>query len=493
MSGIVYLIGAGPGDFKLITVKGRECIEKADVIVYDYLADETLLRWARPDAEIIYAGKQCRNHTLHQYEINELLVDRGLKGKVVARLKGGDPFVFGRGGEEIEALKSADIPFDIVPGISSSIAVPELAGIPVTHRNLSRSVHIITGHTAQDTLPENIKKCAETDGTLVFLMGLRNLPDIVENLIRNGKSEDTPVAVVSNGACAKNQTVRGTLSTICENVKSAEVVPPAVIVVGETAKFDFAPTITRPLKNVSVTVTGTRKLSDKLGKMLTLSGAEVKRHDLLKVIEYHDNEVFDNAINGIDGYDYVVLTSMNGAEIFMSRLRKLKKDIRSFANIKFAVIGSGTAAVLEKYGIFADCIPNVYTTRELGILLAKTVKSGEKVLILRAENGSPELTRILADNNIDFDDVKTYDIQLEKKQDNSVVDTDFITFASASGVNTFFDGGAIISDRTSVVCIGEITAEALESHGVNSFKIAKTKDTDGILKTIIKEVTLKEG
>lgn len=298
---------------------------------------------------------------------------------------------------------------------------------------------------------------------------------------------------MSNGACAKNQTVRGTLSTICENVKSAEVVPPAVIVVGETAKFDFAPTITRPLKNVSVTVTGTRKLSDKLGKMLTLSGAEVKRHDLLKVIEYHDNEVFDNAINGIDGYDYVVLTSMNGAEIFMSRLRKLKKDIRSFANVKFAVIGSGTAAVLEKYGIFADCIPNVYTTRELGILLAKTVKSGEKVLILRAENGSPELTRILADNNIDFDDVKTYDIQLEKKQDNSVVDTDFITFASASGVNTFFDGGAIISDRTSVVCIGEITAEALESHGVNSFKIAKTKDTDGILKTIIKEVTLKEG
>lgn len=166
---------------------------------------------------------------------------------------------------------------------------------------------------------------------------------------------------------------------------------------------------------------------------------------------------------------------MNGAEIFMSRLRKLKKDIRSFANIKFAVIGSGTAAVLEKYGIFADCIPNVYTTRELGILLAKTVKSGEKVLILRAENGSPELTKILSDNNIDFDDVKTYDIQLEKKQDNSVVDTDFITFASASGVNTFFDGGAIISDRTSVVCIGEITAEALESHGVNSFKIAKRR------------------
>ena len=462
----MYIVGAGCGDFDLITMRGAEYIRHCDVLVYDSLIDVSLLGFAPETTEKICVGKRSGRHSEKQENINEILVEKAREGKTVVRLKGGDPFVFGRGGEEIEALK---------------------------HRNLSRSVHIITGHTAQDTLPENIKKCAETDGTLVFLMGLRNLPDIVENLIRNGKSEDTPVAVVSNGACAKNQTVRGTLSTICENVKSAEVVPPDVIVVGETAKFDFAPTITRPLKNVSVTVTGTRKLSDKLGKMLTLSGAKVKRHDLLKVIEYHDNEAFDNAINGIDGYDYVVLTSMNGAEIFMSRLRKLKKDIRSFANIKFAVIGSGTAAVLEKYGIFADCIPNVYTTRELGILLAKTVKSGEKVLILRAENGSPELTRILADNNIDFDDVKTYDIQLEKKQDNSVVDTDFITFASASGVNTFFDGGAIISDRTSVVCIGEITAEALESHGVNSFRIAKTKDTDGILETIIKEVTLKEG
>lgn len=489
----MYIVGAGCGDFDLITMRGAEYIRHCDVLVYDSLIDVSLLGFAPETAEKICVGKRSGRHSEKQENINEILVKKAREGKTVVRLKGGDPFVFGRGGEEIETLKNADIPFDIVPGISSSIAVPELAGIPVTHRNLSRSVHIITGHTAQDTLLENIKKCAETDGTLVFLMGLRNLPDIVKNLIRNGKSEDTPVAVVSNGACAKNQTVRGTLSTICENVKSAEVVPPVVIVVGETAKFDFAPTITRPLKNVSVTVTGTRKLSDKLGKMLTLSGAEVKRHDLLKVIEYHDNKVFDNAINGIDGYDYVVLTSMNGAEIFMSRLRKLKKDIRSFANVKFAVIGSGTAAVLEKYGVFADCIPNAYTTRELGILLAKTVKSGEKVLILRAENGSPELTRILADNNIDFDDVKTYDIQLEKKQDNSVVDTDFITFASASGVNTFFDGGAIISDRTSVVCIGEITAEALESHGVNSFKIAKTKDTDGILETIIKEVTLKEG
>lgn len=489
----MYIVGAGCGDFDLITLRGAEYIKHCDVLVYDSLIDALLLGFAPESAEKICVGKRSGRLSAKQENINEILVEKAKEGKTVVRLKGGDPFVFGRGGEEIESLKNADVPYDIVPGISSSIAVPELAGIPVTHRNLSRSVHIITGHTAQDTLPENIKKCAETDGTLVFLMGLKKLPDIAKNLIQCGKSKDTPVAVVSNGACAENQTVRGTLSTICENVKSEEVVPPVVIVVGEITKFDFAPTIKRPLKNISVTVTGTRRLSDKLGKMLTLSGAKVKKHDLLKVIEYRDNDAFDNAINGIDSYDYVVLTSMNGAEIFMRRLRRLKKDIRSFANVRFAVIGSGTAAVLEKYGIFADCVPNVYTTCELGYLLSKTVKKGEKVLILRAENGSPELTRILAENNINFDDVKTYDIQLEKKQDNSVVNTDFITFASASGVNKFFDGGATVSEKTSVVCIGEITAEALINHGVNSFKIARTKDTDGILQIIIKEAALKEG
>ena len=284
----MYIVGAGCGDFDLITMRGAEYIRHCDVLVYDSLIDVSLLGFAPETAEKICVGKRSGRHSEKQENINEILVEKAREGKTVVRLKGGDPFVFGRGGEEIETLKSADIPFDIVPGISSSIAVPELAGIPVTHRNLSRSVHIITGHTAHDTLPENIKKCAETDGTLVFLMGLRNLPDIVKNLIQNGKSEDTPVAVVSNGACAKNQTVRGTLSTICENVKSAEVVPPAVIVVGETAKFDFAPTITRPLKNVSVTVTGTRKLSDKLGKMLTLSGAEGS-----KIYDVDGNEFID--------------------------------------------------------------------------------------------------------------------------------------------------------------------------------------------------------
>lgn len=199
----MYIVGAGCGDFDLITMRGAEYIRHCDVLVYDSLIDVSLLGFAPETAEKICVGKRSGRHSEKQENINEILVEKAREGKTVVRLKGGDPFVFGRGGEEIETLKSADIPFDIVPGISSSIAVPELAGIPVTHRNLSRSVHIITGHTAQDTLPENIKKCAETDGTLVFLMGLRNLPDIVENLIRNGKSDDTPVAVVSNGACAK--------------------------------------------------------------------------------------------------------------------------------------------------------------------------------------------------------------------------------------------------------------------------------------------------
>lgn len=492
-NGKVYIVGAGCGDYDLITLRGAQYIKNCDVLVYDSLVDLSLTALAPKTAEKICVGKRSGRHSAKQEDINSLLAAKAKSGKTVVRLKGGDPFVFGRGGEEAETLQKSGIQFDIVPGISSAIAVPELAGIPVTHRNISRSVHIITGHTAQDTLPENIKKCAQLDGTLVFLMGLKNLPKITESLIKNGKSPNTPVAVVSNGAYAKNQAIHGTLENICQAVQKAKAVAPAVIVVGETAAFDFAPTVSKPLKNVSVTVTGTQKLSDKLCKMLTLEGADVSRHGILRIVEYSDNPLFDDALQNIDRYAYVVLTSMNGAEIFMNRLCSLKKDIRSFAGVKFAVIGSGTASVLERHGIFADCMPKIYTTRELGLLLAKTVKCGERVLILRAENGSRDLSEILAENKIDFDDIKTYDIQSNEQNEVCTVDTDFITFASASGVNAFFDSGNRISENTSVVCIGEITAKALESHGVRSYKIAKTKDTDGIVKTIIFETAQKEG
>ena len=232
MSGIVYLIGAGPGDFKLITVKGRECIEKADVIVYDYLADETLLRWARPDAEIIYAGKQCRNHTLHQYEINELLVDRGLKGKVVARLKGGDPLVFGRGGEEALALVEAGVPFEFVPGVTSAISAPAYAGIPVTQRAMATSFAVVTGHEDPTKSVSGIhwEGLATAVDTLCFVMGIGNLPIISAKLMANGRSPKTPVAVIRWGTKSTQETLVSDLEHVADDVEKAGLKAPALIV-----------------------------------------------------------------------------------------------------------------------------------------------------------------------------------------------------------------------------------------------------------------------
>lgn len=485
--GKVYLVGAGCGDYDLITLRGKSLLEKCDVVVYDSLIDSRLLDFAPDNAEKICAGKRAGHHSEKQENINNLLVQKAREGKTVVRLKGGDPFVFGRGGEEIIALKENNIPYSVVPGISSAIAVPELAGIPVTHRKLSRSVHIITGHTAEEMLPENLSRYARLDGTLVFLMGLNNIDKISESLIKSGKNENTPAAVISNGASKNQQIVRSTLKDIADKAKQNNIKSPAIIVVGETAQFDFKETISLPLNDISVTVTGTKRFSEKLSAQLNNLGAEIKTLDFLNVSEYQDNTEFDNALENISEYDWIVLTSINGAEIFFDRLKKLKIDIRKLNKIRFAVIGSGTAEVLEKYGIFADLVPDVYTSLALGKVLSKAVKQNEKVLILRAKQGSLELTKILDENKISYDDIKTYDLTSNLSGEINNIDTDFITFASASGVNAFFENGFSISSKTKIVCIGEITANALKQHNISDYRVSKISNIDGIIQEILTE------
>lgn len=485
--GKVYLVGAGCGDYDLITLRGKELLEGCDTVVYDSLIDIRLLDFLPDNAEKICVGKRAGQHSESQENINELLVQKAKEGKIVVRLKGGDPFVFGRGGEEIIALKENNIKYSVVPGISSAIAVPELAGIPVTHRQTSRSVHIITGHTADDMLPENMSNYAKLDGTLVFLMGLNNIDKICKSLIKCGKNENTPAAVISNGASSNQQIVRGKLNDIADKVQENSIKSPAIIVIGETASFDFKETINLPLKNISVTVTGTKRFSAKLSSMLKKSGACVRTFDYLNVAEYADNTNFDNALKNISEYKWIVLTSVNGAEIFFKRLKKLKLDIRKLLNIKFAVIGSGTAEVLENYGIFADLVPNDYTSSALGKTLSESVSINEKVLILRAKQGSAELTKILDENKISYNDIKTYDLVSNPNNVSDIVDTDFITFASASGVNVFFENGFDISPKTKIICIGEITANALKKHNISDFRISKISNADGILQEIISE------
>ena len=487
--GKVWLVGAGCGDYDLISLRGKNILEQCDVVVYDSLIDSRALDFAPDNAEKICVGKRSGRHSETQDNINKILVEKALANKFVVRLKGGDPFVFGRGGEEILALKENGIEYGIVPGITSSVAVAELAGIPVTHREIARSFHVITGHTSEHLLPENINVYAKLDGTLVFLMGLKNLPEIADGLIKNGKSENTPVAVISNGACNGQKVLRSTLKNASLDAEKECMTTPAIIVVGEVVNFDFKPTVEVPLENITVTSTGTKRFVNKLSERLSKLGANVDRLDYLNVVEYRNNQKFNNALNNLSDYKWVVLTSINGAEIFLNKLISLRIDIRKLCNLKFAVIGSGTAEVLSKRGIFADLIPNVYTSNALGNALSNSVSHGEKALVLRAEKGSAELSDILNKNNIDFDDIKTYDVLSGSDSRSSIeIKTDFLTFASSSGVNAFFENGYKIGKNTKIVCIGDITANALVKHGVNNFRISRTSNIDGITETILTEV-----
>jgi uroporphyrinogen III methyltransferase/synthase len=468
-----------------------ELLRQCDTLVYDSLIDKRLLNFAPKNSEKICVGKRSGHHSESQERINEILVEKALSGRNVVRLKGGDPFIFGRGGEEILALREAEIQYQVVPGITSASAVPELAGIPVTHRRVSRSFHVITGHTVDAILPENLEKYAKLSGTLVFLMGLKNLPEIAEGLIASGMSGNTPAAVISNGAASHQRVIRSSLSSIAYKAQQEKIEAPAVIVIGETVNFDFSPTITRPLDRVTVTVTGTPHFTEKISGGLRNLGADVIAVPTLKITEYKDNPKLDDALENIGEYSWIVLTSINGAEIFLNRLRKLRIDMRRLANVKFAVIGSATAEILEQHGIFPDFVPKKFTSGNLGNELSECVNPDERVLILRAENGSPELTEILERRGKKFTEIKTYNAcRAAEIPDNTVVSTDFITFSSASGVNAFFGAGCGISERTKVICIGEITARALAEYGVRDFSVSPVQTADGIINKIIQEVEM---
>ncbi len=491
--GKVYLVGAGCGDYDLITLRGINLIKRCDVLIYDALTDNRLLDFAPDGSEKICAGKRCGLHSEPQENINRLLIQKAEQGKTVVRLKGGDPFVFGRGGEEILALQKAGVEYAVVPGISSATAVPELAGIPVTHRKISRAFHVIAGHTTRDLTQENIAGLAKLEGTLVFLMGLNNIAPITEALIKGGMNENTPAAVVSNGATAGQKVLRSALKDIAAEASRRALKPPAVIIVGETAGFDFSQTISLPLKNTSVTVTGTEKFAGKLSLKLSSLGADVKTLDYLKAVEYRENPEFDSALLNISDYGLIVLTSVNGVQIFFNRLNKLKIDIRDLCKIKFAVIGSSTAWELEKRGIFADIIPQSFTSKALGKALAASPLAERRVLILRSEQASEALNEELDAENIKYDDIKIYDVLGSAAAENAaVIDSDFLTFASASAVKVFFESGFALSEKTKTVCIGDVTAKAAEKYGVNNLIISRVSNAENVTDTILCEVQQNE-
>lgn len=486
---IVYLVGAGSGDPLLITLKGLKLIKQCDVIIYDRLANDKLLSYGKKDCKKLYVGKAAGSHSMKQEEINSLIVSEAKKGNTVVRLKGGDPFVFGRGGEEIITLQNENIPYEVVSGVTSAIAVPAAAGIPVTHRQVSRSVTIITGNTAdENTVGEDFSTLAKLKGTLVFLMGLGNLEKICNGLISNGKSEHTPCAVISDGTTKNQLTIRATLDTLAKKTKNSAIKSPAIIVVGDVCNLNFSKTITMPLNNINIGVTGTQDFTSKLSEKLESLGANVHQMAFSTVAEIESAD-FDNAIMNIKNYTWIAFTSTNAVKIFFNRLKMLDVDIRSLFHIKFAVIGEGTQSALSNFGINADLMPTEFTSAALGEALLSTISSEDRILIPRATQGSEQLTSKLNSNQ--YTEIKIYDITVDS-QCNLPKDLDYITFASASGVKNFFDVLKLkLDSKTIPIVIGSVTANALKAHGITNYIVADTYTAEGISQKILQEVTNK--
>ena len=525
----VYLVGAGPGDPGLLTIKGLECVRKADVIVYDRLAHPSILAEAKPGAELIYVGKASSAHTMIQDDINALLVEKAREGKIVTRLKGGDPFVFGRGGEEAETLHEAGIPFEIVPGITSAIAVPAYAGIPVTHRGLCSTLGIITGHEDPAKTESSIKwdKIATGIDTLVFLMGVENLPNIVRNLVDNGRDPSTPIALIRWGTRTEQETLTGVLSDIVERVKTADFKAPAITVVGEVVNlreklrwFD-----NRPLFGKRVLVTRSRDQAGALSDFLREHGAEPVEFPVIRIcpiIEDNGSGIsnpgpttFEDSPGYVipdptandpeDGpgyvipdpsvYDWLLFTSANGVRATLDYLLSTGRDVRALAGPKIGAIGPKTAEELTKLGVRVDFTPSEFVAEAVVDQFPED-PSGERILILRAAEAREILPEKLTERGATVDVVPIYRTELEQSDAARVREmllngeVDIITFTSSSTVSNFIeligqDAAKQLPPSVQIACIGPITAKTAEEHGLKPTVVAGEYTIEGLVKAIL--------
>jgi uroporphyrinogen III methyltransferase/synthase len=495
-SGIVYLVGAGPGDAGLITVRGLELIRVADVVAYDRLAPRALLRHAHPAAEIIYAGKGAGADSLTQQEINDLLVDRARAGKCVVRLKGGDPFVFGRGGEEAEALVDAGVRFEVVPGVTAGIAAPAYAGIPVTHRDEASAVALVTGHEdpAKDESALDWAALAAFPGTLVFYMGVRNLALLSERLIASGRSPEEPVAIVERGSLPTQRTVLATLADVAERASAEEIRPPAVTVVGPVAALRerLAWLERAPLHGQRVAVTRARAQASGLAETLARLGAEVIEVPAIRIEPRRAPEI-DQAVRALAGgdFDLLCLTSPNGADLLMEALGRLGHDARTLAGVTIAAIGPGTAAALERSGLRADVVPSRSIAEELAEELERQGVSGKRVLIARASEARDVLQERLRRAGADVSIVALYDTVREPIDEDgrSALDgATYVTFTSSSTVRYLVEalGGVDrFPARARVVSIGPVTSATARELGLEVDVEAEHHDIDGLVTALV--------
>jgi uroporphyrinogen III methyltransferase/synthase len=480
----VYLVGAGPGDPGLLTVRGARLLGLADVVVYDRLVDPRLLELTRPDAELVYVGKAPGEVERTQPEIEALLVERGRTGETVVRLKGGDPFVFGRGGEEAEALAAANVPFEVVPGVTSAIAAPAYAGIPVTHRGVSTHFTVVTGHEdpTKGSTGVDWDALAKTGGTLVILMGAGRVRELADQLVEGGRAPSTPVAAVRHGTHATQQTIRATLGTIGD----ADVKAPSTIVVGDVAWLDFAWFERRPLFGCSIVVTRAREQASELRARLEQLGAEVIELPLIAI------ERVRFQLPAPDQYAWIVFTSTNGVRAYFDDGLALSGlDARALAGTRLAAIGPGTARALEAYGLRADLVPERFVAEALLDRFPVAVP-GTRVLVAQAEQARDVLADGLAERGYEVDVLPVYrnvpaELDSRLRERVRAGNFDAVTFTSSSTVTNFCDLiGPIPDPQPSVVSIGPITSKTAVERGLRVDYEAEEHTIDGVVDAVVR-------
>ncbi len=472
-AGKVYLVGAGPGDPGLLTCRGREILEDADTVVFDHLVGDGVLALMPRCAKLIDAGKESGHHTISQREIEQILVDEARAGKKVVRLKGGDPFLFGRGGEEVLALTAAGIPWEVIPGVSSAIAAPECAGIPVTHRGLSSSVHIHTGHNAP-CADEKFTFCKQD--THVFLMGVASLLKICEALCAEGFSVNTPAAAIENGTTARQRIICGTLETLPKKAAAQNLKPPAVIVVGPTVALaeKIAPP-RLPLSGKKVIVTRPANRQGRLSRILRDRGAEVVEFPVIATVPP------ETSLPPLGDVGWIAFTSASGVEYFFDALAREDRDIREIADAKIAAIGDATAARLRAHGLKIDLIPQIFN----GVHLARELvarAAGEKIFLFRAQDGSPELTKILRERRANFIEIPIYRTEFLPAP-FVPSDADAVIFTSASTVRAFC-AACPDFEIPLACCIGHSTSREAERAGIKNIRVASRATLEDLADTL---------
>ena len=496
--GKVYLVGAGPGDPGLLTVRGRELLEQADVVVYDHLVSPRLLRWCRPHAKIVYAGKAAGHHTIPQAKMNRLLIRAAKTGKTIVRLKGGDPFLFGRGGEEAMELARAKVAYEIVPGVTSAIAVPAYAGIPVTHRQLSSSVAIVTGHEdpAKEGSVIHWERLASACDTLVFLMGVSTLSNIVTQLVRHGRSPQTPCAVIEWGTCPRQRTVIGTLKTIVASTTRISIQPPAIFVVGEVVSLRrylnwFE---TKPLFGKRLLVTRATEKAASLTDQLEALGAEVEELPAIELAPVKQNGVFRRAIHEIPTADWVFFTSPEGIGWFTNMLKPYRKDVRWLSGCHIGAIGPKTAAAVEAAGLHVDFVPKQFSQEGILEDFPTRVLEGKRAFIFSAEESRDVLEQGLRRRGMAVTKLSIYRTMIPEALRKGIEGMfresfDLMTATSASCVDHLVEALRAAGKDTLIptlrfASIGPVTSQAVRAHKAKVVVEAKVSTVEGLVEAM---------